>query len=66
MVQEHDDDNLKTEWAANHIAFSSGLLKTGSNQLMVCIRDLDGNVGGGTNLDDVSLRSVVLHYHTSQ
>jgi len=66
-VQEHDDSSLKTEWAANHIAFSSGLLQTGTNQLMICIRSIAGEAGSGAgNLDDVSLRSIVLHYHTSQ
>jgi len=65
FVQEHDDTNLKTEWAANHIAFSSGLLQTGTNQLMICIRSITGDAGSGVgNLDDVSFRSVVLHYHT--
>jgi len=66
-LQEHDDDNLKTEWAANHMAFSSALLATGSNQLMICIRNIDGEAGPSAgNLDDISVRSLVLHYHTTQ
>jgi hypothetical protein len=66
-LQEHDDDNLKTEWAANHIAFSSALLETGSNTLMICIRNINGEAGPGAgNLDDISVRSLVLHYHTTQ
>jgi hypothetical protein len=66
MLQEHDDTSLKTEWAANHIAFSSALLQTGTNELMVCIRSETGAAGSGVgNLDNVSLRSIVLHYHTT-
>ena len=64
---EHDDDNLKTEWSANHIAFSSALLATGSNQLMICVRNINGEAGPSAgNLDDISVRSLVLHYHTTQ
>lgn len=66
FVREHDDDNLKTEWAANQIAFSSAQLVTGSNQLMVCIRNSTGGAGSGVgNLDNVSFKSIVLHYHTN-
>jgi len=65
-LQEHDDINLKTEWATNHFVFSSALLKSGSNTLMICIRSETGGVGTGAgNLDDVSVRGMVLHYHTS-
>jgi hypothetical protein len=67
MLGEHDDTNMAVEWAANHIAFSSSLLQPFSSVLMVCIRDEFGNVGSGAgNLDNISLRSVVLHYHTTQ
>lgn len=66
LLGEHDDIHLAGEWAANHIAFSSSLLKAGSNQIMVCIRGETGGVGSGAgNLDNISLRSVVLHYHTT-
>jgi hypothetical protein len=64
FLREHDDDNLKTEWAANHIAFSSGLLTTGTNQLMICARSEVGDSTAG-NIDNVSVKSIVLHYHTS-
>jgi len=64
-LQEHDDDKLKTEWATNHIAFSSFLMNAGSNQLLFCVRSREGNVGDG-GLDDVSIKSVVLHYHTTR
>ena len=64
FLREHDDDHLKTEWAANQIAFSSAQLVAGNNQLMVCIRNLTGGAGSGVgNLDNVSLKSIVLHYH---
>jgi hypothetical protein len=67
VLQEHDDINLKTEWSANHMTFSSGLLQTGTNQLLVCIRTIDGEAGSNVgNLDDISLRNMVLHYHTTQ
>jgi len=67
FVHEHDDDNMKTEWDANHLVFSSSLLQTGTNQLMICVRNELGNVGAGSgNLDNVSVRGVVLHYHTTQ
>jgi len=66
LLQEHDDTNLKTEFATNHMAFSSGLLQAGSNQLMICIRSISGDAGSGVgNLDDIGVRSVVLHYHTN-
>jgi hypothetical protein len=65
LLGEHDDTNMASEWAANHIAFSSSLLKAGSNQVMVCIRSATGGAGSGVgNLDNISLRSVVLHHHT--
>ncbi len=66
FLREHDDDNLSGEWAANHIAFSSGLLLTGTNQLMICVRSVTGDAGPQAgNLDNVSVKSIVLHYHTS-
>lgn len=66
LLQEHDDTNLRTEWAANHIAFSSSLLKAGTNQLMICIRNETGGAGPGVgNLDNVGIRGAVLHYHTT-
>jgi hypothetical protein len=66
FLQEHDDANLKTEWAANHKAFSSALLLAGTNQLMFCIRNVSGQAGANVgNLDNVSVRSIVLHYHTN-
>jgi hypothetical protein len=64
FLLEHDDINLKTEWATNHIAFSSALLKTGTNQLLICSRSETGDSSSGNN-DDLSVRSIVLHYHTS-
>jgi hypothetical protein len=65
-LQEHDDTNLRVEWAANHIAFSSSLLKAGTNTVMICVRSETGEAGQGVgNLDNVSLRSMVLHYHTN-
>jgi len=66
FLREHDDDNLRTEWATNHITFSSALLLAGSNELMVCIRASDGDAGPTVgNLDNISVKNVVLHYHTS-
>lgn len=66
FLQEHDDTNLKNEWATNHLVFSSALLQAGTNYLTICTRSEAGNVGGGSgNLDDVSVRSMALHYHTS-
>lgn len=66
MLDEHDDANLRLEWATNHIAFSSGLLKLGANQLLICIRSLTGGAGPGIgNLDNISVKSIVLHYHTT-
>lgn len=66
MLQEHDDDHLKGEWAANHKAFSSALLLAGTNQVMFCVRSVSGEAGPNVgNLDNVSVRSIVLHYHTN-
>lgn len=63
-LDEHDDTRLKGEAVTNHIAFSSGLLKAGINELLVCIRSATGEAGPNVgNLDNISLRSVVLHYH---
>jgi hypothetical protein len=67
MINEHDDDNLKSEWGTNHMVFSSSLLEVGTNQLMICVRNETGNVGTGAgNLDNIGVRGVVLHYHTTQ
>jgi hypothetical protein len=66
FLLEHDDTNLKSEWAANHKAFSSALLLAGTNQLMFCVRSISGEAGSSVgNLDNVSVRSIVLHYHTN-
>ena len=66
FLLEHDDANAKTEWAANHKAFSSALLLAGTNQLMICVRSITGAAGPSVgNLDNVSVRSIVLHYHTN-
>ncbi|HEY9023631.1 MAG TPA: hypothetical protein VIP05_04960 [Burkholderiaceae bacterium] len=64
-LQPHGDDHLKNEWATNHIAFSSGLLNTNgtTNKVMICVRDIFGNLV--SNLDNISVRSIVLHYHTT-
>jgi hypothetical protein len=65
-LQEHDDINLKNEWVANHMTFSSGKLARGTNTLMICIRAENGDAGPNVpNVDDVSVRNIVLHYHTS-
>lgn len=66
FVNEHDDTNLNGEWTTNHKAFSSGLLQAGSNQIMLCIRSVTGGAGPGVgNLDNISTRAIVLHYHTN-
>ncbi len=65
FLREHADDNLQLEWAANHIAFSSDLLKDNAdNKLMICARSATGDSSTG-NLDDFAVQSIVLHYHTS-
>jgi len=67
FLHEHDDDNMKTEWDSNHISFSSSLLDIGVNTLMICVRNETGSVGTGAgNLDNVSVKGIVLHYHTTQ
>jgi hypothetical protein len=63
FLREHDDDNLKTEWAMNHIAFSTRLLRAGDNTLLICTRSDTGDSSSGNN-DDLSVKSIVLHYHT--
>jgi hypothetical protein len=66
-LHEHDDANMKVEWDSNHLSFSSSLLKTGTNQIMICIRNEAGSVGTGSgNLDNLSVKGIVLHYHTSE
>ena len=66
-LQEHDDDNLKTEWATNHIVFPSSKLLAGANKVLICVRSAAGNAGNGAgNIDDISVRSMVLHYHNTQ
>lgn len=65
-LKEHDDTNLRTEWGTNHIAFSSSLLQAGTNTLLICVRSATGEAGPGVgNLDNVSVKSAVLHYHTN-
>jgi hypothetical protein len=65
-LKEHDDTNLRGEWTTNHIAFSSSLLQAGTNTLLICIRSATGEAGPGVgNLDNVSVKSAVLHYHTN-
>ena len=64
FLQEHDDTHLRGVWAAIHIALSSSLLQAGTNTVMICIRSATGEAGPGVgNLDNVSVRSMVLHYH---
>jgi hypothetical protein len=66
FLKEHDDTNLRGEWTTNHIAFSSSLLQAGTNTLLICIRSVTGEAGPGVgNLDNVSVKSAVLHYHTN-
>lgn len=64
MLQDHDDPEMRDEWATNHITFSSALLKAGSNQIMICARNMNGDASQG-DLDDMSVRSIVLHFHTT-
>ncbi|MEK8030750.1 hypothetical protein AACH06_07970 [Ideonella sp. DXS29W] len=66
FLGEHDDAGMSVEWATNHIVFGSSLLKPGTNQVMVCIRNVSGGAGSGVgNLDNITLRGAVLHYHTT-
>lgn len=69
FLHEHDDANQKFEWDVNHIAFDSSKLRTGTNQvntLLICIRSSTGQAGPGVgNLDNIGVRSIVLHYHTT-
>ncbi len=65
FLREHADDNLQSEWAVNHIAFSSALLKdNATNQLMICARNSTGDSSAG-NQDDFAVKSIVMSYHTS-
>jgi hypothetical protein len=65
FLREHADDKLQSEWAVNHIAFSSTLLKDNeTNILMICARNSTGDSSAG-NLDDFAIRSIVFHYHTT-
>ena len=65
MLDEHDDINLKGENATNHFTVNPSLLRPGNNVLMICIRSVTGAAGPGIgNLDNVAIRSAVLHYHT--
>jgi hypothetical protein len=67
ILQEHDDTNLKTEWATNHMTFSSNKLLPGANKLLICIRSVTGSAGPNVgNLDFIGVRNIVLHYHTTQ
>jgi hypothetical protein len=47
----------------NLITFNSALLKAGTNRIMVCIRDSLGGIGA-SNLDDIDISHIVLHYKT--
>ena len=67
ILQEHDDINLKEEWATNHMTFSSNKLLPGVNKMLICIRNSTGSAGPNVgNLDFIAVRNVVLHYHTTQ
>jgi hypothetical protein len=66
VLYEHDDTNLKSEFATNHFTVNPALLKVGTNQLMICIRTVDRLAGPGVgNLDNIGVRGIVLHYHTT-
>jgi hypothetical protein len=66
FLLEHDDANLKSEWAANQKAFSSSLLLAGTNRLLICIRSATGEAGPSVgNLDNISVRGITLFYHTN-
>jgi hypothetical protein len=61
-LQEHDDDFMRNEWATNHMTFSSSSLLPGTNTLMICTRDSSGGLTG--NVDNITIGSIVLHYHS--
>lgn len=60
---EHDDDNMRNEYATNQNALSSTKLQPGPNTLLICVRDSNGDLDG--NLDDIFVNSIALHYHTT-
>jgi hypothetical protein len=55
----------REEFYTNHVAFDSSRLRAGFNALMLCARSNTGEVDGGAGtVDDVVVRSIVLHYQT--
>jgi hypothetical protein len=59
-VREHDDTNAKTEYFTSVKTFSNSLLLSGTNTLLICARDINGdNIG---NIDDLEVRNIMLQY----
>jgi hypothetical protein len=66
FLYEHDDTNMRSESTTNHFTLNSAWLNEGANQVLICIRSETGFAGPGVgNLDNISVRSIVLHYHTT-
>jgi hypothetical protein len=59
-VREHDDDNAKTEYFTSVKTFSNSKLLQGTNTLLICARDINGDNLG--NIDDIEVRNIMLHY----
>ncbi|UJP06216.1 MAG: hypothetical protein LZF61_04365 [Nitrosomonas sp.] len=63
FINDYDDTQAKFDAFTNHIAFSSALLQPGANKIMFCVRDATGEIDSA-NIDNVTIKSVVLHYKT--
>ena len=64
LIEDYDAvAAMENDWFTEHRTFRSNLLNAGSNTIMVCARNVNGDLSG--NLDDFWIRHVVLHYKTS-
>lgn len=59
-IRRHEDPSSKNEVFTSVKTFSSSLLTSGTNTLLICARNSSGGDSG--NIDDFEVRNIMLHY----
>jgi hypothetical protein len=59
-IREHDDVNSKTEYFTSVKTFDNSILKSGTNTLLVCARDINGD--NQSNIDNITVQHIMLHF----
>jgi hypothetical protein len=59
-IREHDDANAKTEYFTSVKTFTNSKLLSGTNTLLICARDINGD--NLSNIDDITVQHIMLHY----